>query len=420
MAITDKMVDETLAAQLRAALYRSAEQAPSDAEVLDLAVLLGDAMGGRPAALLVDALMLRGHRPAFGHIAARRSGTTAALAVAEMASLVECLPTAPVGVPDRHPRKAHDVIGRQPVPASWLTDRLPVLCAIVREDLTVPGGEVRLAASLAELWTMLVDAPAIPVPARFTGGLAFSCACYAADILRRDLVAVQDLAFAPLGSAALLGRALRFDPAGLGPACRNLGSCADGAPPLLALVEEAIVGREAALADHLLMLVTATTPLRQLEDLAGALAFHGWLGALAGLLARAEREGPQACGRPLLWTIRDAALDLDAPALALAAQRLLARGWPGERVERRVLGEMLATLGRREAAIALFKRLARIDPGDQPSRERLEALLAGDFRAFAVRGGYGTRLTRQKWQLAAHRPPAMAGVASRVEGRLAG
>jgi len=267
-------------------------------------------------------------------------------------------------------------------------------CMVLVRLLQAPLEEAaeRALKGLIAGWRDLAEAAPVDPRAHADADLGALLTAFATRELQSFLQRNYDLAFAPNGSARLLHRAAQLGGSGLGPfltTVRNVIRCGHDILGLVALATEdetpsVISAWAIPLAAHL--------HEHQAVELADELADLGLLAALRGLLAAALRRRDRIS---LIRHLRDAALDLGDEVLAWSAQHALLRLEPLNTIEWRCLGDMLATGGDVEGAVAAFNHAARLAPDDTENKAHLAALRTGDFSTYAVTGGFGTPQPRQ-------------------------
>lgn len=224
--------------------------------------------------------------------------------------------------------------------------------------------------------------------------LPLLAAAMAAASLREYLVLADDFIFGPLGSAALLHAVARFDEAGLGPYFSNVPRLVRGSRDVFELAQIAQVAGCAAGAvttrEQWVVLLSARLTGSLRDEVVDDLGDIGATAALAAIFDRAVRQPDHRVDVSLIMRIRDAALDNADFDLGARAQASLARLFPDNLLERRLLGEIYATSGLTGAAEQVFLQCLAAAPDDTLIEERLTALRAGTFAKFRILHGFGT------------------------------
>jgi len=159
---------------------------------------------------------------------------------------------------------------------------------------------------------------------------------------------IEVLAFPPFGSPALLECARGLGAGSLGPYLINAHRLLPDPGQMLGLA--AIVADDLATP---LALLASWLPAAALHDLVDTAADLGLISPLPALMHHAERAARNGRFAPL-WAIRDAALDLGAPEIGAAAQRLVVGLRPGIALEHAILGRILLSADCNEAAEIAF------------------------------------------------------------------
>lgn len=173
---------------------------------------------------------------------------------------------------------------------------------------------------------------------------------------------IEALAFPPFGSPARLLRASRLGAGSLGPYLRNAHRLLPDPGHMLGLA--------ASVADELaspLAWLGSWLPAAALHDLVDTVADLGSISLLPALMRHAERAARDDQFAPL-WAIRDAALDLGAPDIGAAAQRLVIGLRPDVALEHAILGRILLAAHRDEEAEVAFTAAKACD-GSAPMRQ---------------------------------------------------
>ena len=211
---------------------------------------------------------------------------------------------------------------------------------------------------------------------------------------------------ASLGGPAVLHRAARCSPGMLGPYLSNLPRLVGDARGLLGLLARACLHWTEE-PDGALLLALGHPAL--LHDLVERAADLGWLALATSLLTIAEQHG-ELIDDPLLWAVRDGALDTANPSLAQRAQALVAHRNPVRAVEWIVLAEVQGSRDPAAAEASLIRAIA-LAPDDRATAERLDALRTGGFDRFEPTGGFGSDGMRRRRRLAGEQARRTAVVA---------
>jgi ADP-heptose:LPS heptosyltransferase/tetratricopeptide (TPR) repeat protein len=236
--------------------------------------------------------------------------------------------------------------------------------------------------------------------------------------LGRYLSDMNDFAYAPLGSTALLHALARTSATGVGSLGLRTGDLCRNGREALALLQLALGvpltrAAEARCACGVLLLAQRAPDWlrRELVDELGDLGLVRPLRALMDVEAR----DPSRCrDRELLQRLRDAALDLDDLQLGWDAQHLLAQSWGDDKNEWQALAELTARRGAFAEAESYLEKALWLDPGSEHARERLEWLRAGDHGRFADRGGFGSSPDRRRLRAERRASPAPEALADEV------
>jgi hypothetical protein len=230
--------------------------------------------------------------------------------------------------------------------------------------------------------------------------------------LRSFLASNYDLAYAPFGSPELFHAAARLSDAGLGSYLTNTPRLIRRSRDIFGMTQLA-AGKQAdgTIARDLLerwsVLFSQHFPNSLLHELLEELGDLGLMRAVWAIYARILRCSDRSRDPGPLWCIRDIGLDNNDVPLALAAQRTIVHSRPNSSIEWIVLGEIEATYGDPNKAMAAFGRGLSIEPDHQGARERLKALQFGTFEQFAITGGFGTS-DRRKLVRSARQQTAVA------------
>jgi hypothetical protein len=211
--------------------------------------------------------------------------------------------------------------------------------------------------------------------------------------LREFVLANHELVSRGSGSAEILHRAARFDSAGLGPYLGNITQIAKRSRDLFELAGIAAAAAGSGdTADIHRWVVILSQHLRPevrnevIDDL-GDLAASS---ALNAFYDRAVRQPDHRIELPLVFRVRDAAIDIGDLELARRAQSLVARLRPDQALERMILGSIEATAGLLRAAEENFLECLRMSPDFTEATERLTALRRHAFDDYRVLEGFGT------------------------------
>jgi hypothetical protein len=280
---------------------------------------------------------------------------------------------------------------------------LPALCARLCGLLDAPGSEDvwrELEGLFARLETVVLRGPAMNPFSRVGADVPEAAALLAFHLLRRFLYANYDLAFGLLGSARLFHSAAQLDDAGLGPYFSNAPIILRGGLDKFALVELAAskIGKSGwgDASRFWAFLLSMSLPDSRLREFVEDLGDVGELEAI-WLITRARTRAPEnRPDRALLWCARDAGLDGNDLDLAALAQLLIAQGWPDDKIEWQILGDIEGTRGKEERAESAFLRALALAPEDQDCEDRLQALREDCFDRFFVTRGYGTPSLRRE------------------------
>lgn len=252
-------------------------------------------------------------------------------------------------------------------------------------------------AGLLDAWRGLAETAPVNPGGQVDAPLADLLSAYATHELQAFLRRNHVLAFAPYGSARLLHDAARLGNGGLGPYFSGVGNIVRGSADVLGLIALAAGDQAAAMVEHWVVPLASGLPEIIAVAVADDLADLGMIGAVRGLLDAAARRSGQI---GLMRHLRDAALDLGDDTLALSAQHEVLGRAPYDAIEWRRMGAMLASVDDRAGAEAALAYALKLVPGDKATIAQLDALNAGDFSAFAVKGGFATPLPRQRVRFA--------------------
>jgi hypothetical protein len=232
---------------------------------------------------------------------------------------------------------------------------------------------------------------------------------FAIRTLQDFLQANHHLAYAPLGSAALLHAAARLSPHGLGCYFRNTAHVTRNAEDVVGLVEMAM--EEAGVADDLAAVgerwvVPMAAHLQEWKGaaLASVLGDLLWLRACRGILRIVERRMAVADERDLLRALRDAGLDNADVPLAIYAQWLAATLLVHSAEEWVRLGDLRVIAGDHDTAEIEYRYAQGFLVNDNEIQQRLDDLRDGRMDGMENGGGFDTLPGRR------HRLLARAGL----------
>jgi hypothetical protein len=278
-------------------------------------------------------------------------------------------------------------------------------CAALHGALAQDHLHDDLAVLLTRLERAVLAPPPVDLADHADAPIETLTAAFAFRGLQDFLLVNYDLAFAPLGSAALFHASARRDPCGLGAYLGNLRHCVRGGADVAGLIEIAAAGearwRSAEQRERWSALLSTGLSEWQRSDLVDVLADDGMTLALRSMLRAAERR--LACGHRelhLLWRLRDAAADNGDLHLAIHVQWRVAETRVSNAWEWALLGDMRATIGDVAAADVDYRfaqGFARDDPGILARRD---AVARGSKVGLEAIGGWGTPRGRQRRRLA--------------------
>lgn len=235
---------------------------------------------------------------------------------------------------------------------------------------------------------------------RFAGAPIPALAYAIALVSLRELVqSNMDLMEGPLGSAAMLYHAARFDSAGLGPYFCNVRHLVRRSRDVFELAHIAQTASQEAGApvdlDVWMALLSRALDGPLALEVIDDLGDLGMTGTLASLCCSIARLPIDRTDRKTAIRIRDAAIDNAHWELAARAQELLVRIDPSMLHEIGILATIHATAGNVTAAEQLFRECLALAPDFEDAALRLFALRTGRFGRFALRGGYETPIDRK-------------------------
>jgi hypothetical protein len=253
-----------------------------------------------------------------------------------------------------------------------------------------PAEPARAAATLALLAQAQARLPAFDYRALRNAPLPELAFAIALTALSDFAVSVRDLTTAPLGSMALLHRAARLDPDGLGPYLSGVGRIARRGADVFELARRAATkaGDDGAIGTWIALLSRACPEallLEIIDDLGDA--NHS---AVLNLILSQTLSRFAGVDLDVVRRVRDAGLDNADWRLAARAQAAIARARPRDTHELVILGSIEATGGDYGAAEATFLECLRRSPQDEGAATRLLAVRAGRFAGLEVLRGFAS------------------------------
>jgi hypothetical protein len=263
-------------------------------------------------------------------------------------------------------------------------------CGVLDRCLADAQPTAELDALLDRLATELVPTARIDLTQHTDAPIGRLLGLFAARGLQDFLRANHDLAFAPIGSAALFHASARFDSAGLGCYLRNVRHVTRQAGDVIGLVSDALrdAGLDHSTAERWIVPLAPYLQDWKLGDLVSLCGDLLWLRASRGLLRMVERR-MQGDGRAgVLWRLRDNALDNADMDVAIHAQWLAATLLVHSAAEWMQLGDLRAMVGDRDGARRDYLYAQGLTPDDNLIQQRLDQLDEG--REVENVGGYGS------------------------------
>ncbi len=217
---------------------------------------------------------------------------------------------------------------------------------------------------------------------------------FALEGVRQFLLANADLRAA--ATAALFDEAAMLAPGALGPFFSNVHMLLRHARDIFGLIDAAAGGRAGrAAAECWSVLLASYLPPHNLASLATELGDRGMVEGLRRILIKVARAGSERQPLDVVYSIRDASLDIDAFALAADAQQLIAHWRRGHGLEWRLLSEMRAHEGDVPAAEAALQYALKADPHDRHAQDLLRLIASGVAGSYVDKSGGGRRNLRQ-------------------------
>jgi hypothetical protein len=260
------------------------------------------------------------------------------------------------------------------------------LCGALRN-----GDLPALTAALDRVRTEILEPTPPEYAVHATGSILQEAAIGAVHHVRGFFLRHYHLCWAPFGSPALFAAASRLADGALGPYFSGVGRLLRSPRDLFGLIDLADEGGETERGLRLqrwFVLLATHVDHDTCVALTDEVADRGLTHALAGLLTMAQRLVDEY--GPLLFMIRDAALDNRNLALAAEAQATITSLNIEEPREWIVLAEILATGGMKEASQAALTEALRLAPANRTAITRLKALASGNFEPFFTLAGFGS------------------------------
>ncbi len=415
-------------ALVRSALLRRPSAVPDPDDMLQAAeLLLTHAQGRLARALMQSAFIRKGFSPQLTQLqadfaartglwalparAVRRqaSGTGIEIAVAEMRMLadrlsVRALPARPVRAwPSLWAADVQSLSQTTPpADTAELTEALYVFLCGPEPSGSAGAEQLLRALSQADLRTPELDFKIFaPAPLE----LLVRAVCFAS--LQAFLTDNRELAFGEYGSPALLHAAARLDSSGLGPYISNVHRIAARSLDVFELARCAVRPGGLPL-ERWVVLLARNLSGSLLDEVVDDLGDADALAPLTEILERAARRPRGAVDRPLVWRIRDAALDNGRLALAARAQELVAMRDPDNLLEQIILADIRGTEGDDQAVEQILIHCLRTAPDYGAARDRLRRLKSRRYDAFKVTQGYGSPQDRMIYRLRRRQAPRAA------------
>jgi len=249
-------------------------------------------------------------------------------------------------------------------------------------------------SSLADIHRLVQGAGEFDYRAFASAPLPLLAAATVLASLQDYIYSNYDLMFGPRGSAALLHAVARFDYSGLGPYLSNLPRVARNSQDIFELAQIAQIASTATAGtmtrEHWIVLLSARLTDELRDEVVDDLGDIGAMAALTEIFERLARLPSHRIDVLLAMRIRDAALDNADYDLGARAQALLARLFPENLLELRLLGEIYASAGLERAGEQVLATCLALTPNDLVLEARLAAIRAGTFAEYRIVHGFGT------------------------------